>query len=140
MLVLPEIDDCPRHLVRRGVRVWIYQLGIAPACPRLEQGCRFLVHNYWLATQFGVNVPRELIDDGAPDADVLMFVTVRPIPSATLAFAGHCQEDEGGRAPYTPRRPTVGHVNIDPGSLYALEATRRRRALSKRAAAHAKGG
>ena len=77
-----------------------------------------------------VNVPRELIDDGAPDADVLMFVTVRPIPSATLAFAGHCQEDEGGRAPYTPRRPTVGHVNIDPGSLYALEAALAAEALA----------
>ena len=33
--------------------------------------------------------------NGAAGADVLILVTARPIPSATLAFAGHCQEDEG---------------------------------------------
>ena len=35
----------------------------------------------------------------------------------TLAFAGHCQEDEGSGTPYVPRRPLVGHVNIDPSSI-----------------------
>ena len=58
MLVLPELDECPTRLVERGVRVWIYQLGTSPACPRLRQGCRFFVHNFWLSQQFGVHVPR----------------------------------------------------------------------------------
>ena len=61
MLVLPEVDDCPTRLVERGVRVWIYQLGTSPACPRLRQGCRFFVHNFWLAQQYGVHVPREMV-------------------------------------------------------------------------------
>lgn len=61
MLILPEIDECPAHLVNRGVRVWIYQLGTSPACHRLRQGCRFFVHNSWLSNQFGVNVTRQMV-------------------------------------------------------------------------------
>jgi len=46
-----------------------------------------------------------------------MFVTSRPILGTALAFAGHCQEDTGSETPYLPRRPVMGHINVDPASL-----------------------
>ena len=61
---------------------------------------------------------------------VLIFVTARPVAGSALAFAGHCQEDQGrspadswqdGEVPrYIPRRPTVGHMNIDPATVFSL--------------------
>ena len=64
-----------------------------------------------------VHIPAKVLSGGSADTDVLIFVTVRPIASSTLAYAGQCQEDAGSRAPYAPRRPTVGHINIDPAEL-----------------------
>ena len=64
-----------------------------------------------------VAIPPALLERGSPATDVLIFVTTRPIASGTLAFAGHCQEDEGSQTPYVPRRPVVGHVNIDPAEI-----------------------
>lgn len=64
-----------------------------------------------------VDMPPSLLG-GVAGTDVLVLVTARPIPSSALAFAGHCQEDEGRASPsYTPRRPIVGHANVDPASL-----------------------
>ena len=40
-----------------------------------------------------VTVPAHLGSQGAPETDVLIFVTARPVAGAALAFAGHCQED-----------------------------------------------
>ena len=72
-----------------------------------------------------VTMPSALLRDGSAATDVLILVTARPIPSSTLAFAGHCQEDAGTAPPeaalYVPRRPTVGHINIDPASIGTLE-------------------
>ncbi|KAL1500700.1 hypothetical protein AB1Y20_013347 [Prymnesium parvum] len=64
-----------------------------------------------------IEIPPHLLEDGSPETDVLIFVTARPILGSALAFAGHCQEDEGSSAPYVPRRPLMGHINIDPASL-----------------------
>ena len=70
-----------------------------------------------------VRVPPAVLADGVADADVVIFVTARPIPSDALAFAGHCQSDQGDTDPYVPMRPLVGHVNVDPAELGALDAT-----------------
>ena len=70
-----------------------------------------------------VRVPPAVLADGVADADVVIFVTARPIPSDALAFAGHCQSDQGATDPYVPMRPLVGHVNVDPAELGALDAT-----------------
>ena len=64
-----------------------------------------------------VAIPAAVLQSGSAATDVLIFVTTRPIASGTLAFAGHCQEDEGSGTPYVPRRPVVGHVNISPASI-----------------------
>ena len=71
-----------------------------------------------------VAIPAALLQHGSAATDVLIFVTTRPIASGTLAFAGHCQEDEGSGTPYVPRRPVVGHVNIDPAEIDAEIAPR----------------
>ncbi len=68
-----------------------------------------------------VNMPARLVTAGSASTDVLIVVTARPIAGATIAFAGHCQQDEGTASPYAPKRPTVGHVNIDPASLEGVD-------------------
>lgn len=67
----------------------------------------------------GVTIPAHFVTSGALETDVLAFVTGRPILGAVLAYAGHCQEDQGGTS-YVPRRPSVGHINIDPASLSSI--------------------
>ncbi len=66
-----------------------------------------------------ITIPPEILRDGAPETDVLAFVTARPILGTALAFAGHCQEDQGSTS-YVPRRPSVGHINVDPASLLSV--------------------
>ena len=64
-----------------------------------------------------IAIPESFRSEGSTDTDVLIFVTSRPILGSALAFAGHCQEDAGSAEPYVPRRPIMGHINIDPTSL-----------------------
>ena len=65
-----------------------------------------------------VNIPPRLLADGSPETDVLILVSARPTAGSALAFAGHCQEDGGSaNGQYVPRRPTVGHMNIDPAAI-----------------------
>lgn len=115
VLVLPEVDACPEHLVARGVHVWIYQLGTSPACRRLRQGCRFLVHNFWLSTQYGVNVSRDLV--------------VRPPLNPT-----HLAERGWHMLPSAQRADTVvinGH-DLPSSALAAIEAACERVRLHRR--------
>ena len=44
-----------------------------------------------------IEIPAHIIKSGSPETDVIIFVTSRPIArnSEAVAFAGHCQEDEG---------------------------------------------
>ena len=66
-----------------------------------------------------LTIPQSLLNSGSASTDLLIFVTARPTAGSALAFAGHCQEDggliDGGQ--YIPRRPTVGHLNIDPAAI-----------------------
>ena len=70
-----------------------------------------------------VSIPEALGSPGVVGADLVVLVTARPIApaSSALAFAGFCQEDRGTPddqsppgTPYSPRRPTLGHINIKP--------------------------
>ncbi len=67
-----------------------------------------------------LDIPSDYVASGAAETDVLILLTARPIPSpSALALAGSCQEDAGSSSPYRPRRPTVGHLNLDPATLTA---------------------
>lgn len=52
--IVPEVEPCPKHLVERGVRVYIWLLaysGVDEACESHGQrgGCRYLAHNFALS-------------------------------------------------------------------------------------------
>ena len=83
-----------------------------------------------------VSIPPDILANGAPATDVLTFVTARPIIGTALAFAGHCQEDQGSSA-YVPRRPSVGHINVSPASLERLVLANRESAAAGSGAAGA---
>ena len=79
-----------------------------------------VVRNLHVTTRYcgfdgGVNIPEKYRTEGVPDADIVLFVTMRPIGSATkgsdtIAYAGHCETDQHGR-------PTVAHFNWAPMHL-----------------------
>ncbi|EOD40974.1 hypothetical protein EMIHUDRAFT_454065 [Emiliania huxleyi CCMP1516] len=62
----------------------------------------------------GVAVPREYATTGVEGADIVFFVTARPIAaqtgSDTIAFSGHCEVDQFGR-------PIAAHFNWSPVHL-----------------------
>lgn len=59
----------------------------------------------------GVRVPDEMRRRGIPDADFVVFVTMRPIKSPdTVAYSGHCEVDQTGR-------PIAAHFNWAPSQL-----------------------
>ncbi len=65
----------------------------------------------------GVHVPMWMHLHGVPDADIVIFVSARPIGAAgatgsTIAYAGYCESDQFGR-------PTAAHFNWDPSHLRA---------------------
>uniref|UniRef100_A0A7S1D0Z9 Glycosyl transferase family 1 domain-containing protein n=1 Tax=Cyclophora tenuis TaxID=216820 RepID=A0A7S1D0Z9_CYCTE len=60
VLIIPELMMCPQHLVRKGVNVFVWQLGATSFDARrnqTEEGCKHISHNYWLSSQFGLNLP-----------------------------------------------------------------------------------
>ncbi|CAA7399469.1 unnamed protein product [Spirodela intermedia] len=60
----------------------------------------------------GVQLPREYVEDGVSDADLVLLVTTRPTTGNTLAWAVACECDQWGRA-------IAGHVNVAPRHLTA---------------------
>ena len=59
----------------------------------------------------GVPVPQWMRDDGVPDADFVIFLTMRPINSQeTVAFSGHCEQDQTGR-------PVAAQFNWAPSQM-----------------------
>ncbi|XP_047327274.1 leishmanolysin-like peptidase [Impatiens glandulifera] len=64
----------------------------------------------------GVQLPREYVDDGVPEADLVLLVTTRPTTGNTLAWAVACERDQWGRA-------VAGHVNVAPRHLTAEAET-----------------
>lgn len=58
----------------------------------------------------GVSVPEYMRSEGV-DADMVLFVTMRPIDTPeTIAFCGHCETDQSGR-------PIAAHFNWAPSRL-----------------------
>ncbi|KAL4296012.1 hypothetical protein GQ457_12G019190 [Hibiscus cannabinus] len=64
----------------------------------------------------GVQLPREYVEDGVADADLVLLVTTRPTTGNTLAWAVACERDQWGRA-------IAGHVNVAPRHLTAEAET-----------------
>ncbi|KAJ7966711.1 Leishmanolysin-like peptidase [Quillaja saponaria] len=60
----------------------------------------------------GVQLPREYVEEGVSDADLVLLVTTRPTTGNTLAWAVACERDQWGRA-------IAGHVNVAPCHLTA---------------------
>ncbi|PWA76931.1 EGF-like, conserved site-containing protein [Artemisia annua] len=64
----------------------------------------------------GVQLPREYVEEGVADADLVLLVTTRPTTGNTLAWAVACERDQWGRA-------IAGHVNVAPRHLTAEQET-----------------
>ncbi|XP_022951479.1 leishmanolysin-like [Cucurbita moschata] len=64
----------------------------------------------------GVQLPREYVEEGIPNADLVLLVTTRPTTGNTLAWAVACERDQWGRA-------IAGHVNVAPRHLTAESET-----------------
>ena len=64
----------------------------------------------------GADVPNWMRNDGVPDADFIVFLTMRPIDSPdTIAYSGHCEVDQTGR-------PIAAHFNWAPAQLPAADS------------------
>eukprot|EP01018_Ginkgo_biloba_P018495 Gb_23702 [translate_table: standard] len=64
----------------------------------------------------GVQLPRQYVDEGVANADLVLLVTTRPTTGNTLAWAVACERDQWGRA-------IAGHVNVAPRHLTAEAET-----------------
>ncbi|KAL7607136.1 uncharacterized protein LOC111920667 [Lactuca sativa] len=64
----------------------------------------------------GVQLPREYVEKGVANADLVLLVTTRPTTGNTLAWAVACERDQWGRA-------IAGHVNVAPRHLTAEAET-----------------
>lgn len=64
----------------------------------------------------GVQLPREYVEEGISNADLVLLVTTRPTTGNTLAWAVACERDQWGRA-------VAGHVNVAPRHLTAEAET-----------------
>ncbi|XP_051150970.1 uncharacterized protein LOC127265279 [Andrographis paniculata] len=60
----------------------------------------------------GVQLPRQYVEEGIANADLVLLVTTRPTTGNTLAWAVACERDQWGRA-------IAGHVNVAPRHLTA---------------------
>eukprot|EP00854_Cymbomonas_tetramitiformis_P018817 gene18817-22482_t len=57
--IIPEVIACPRQLVDKGVRVYIYLLG--PSKIDKASGCAYIAHNFWLSYHANVNLTRDSV-------------------------------------------------------------------------------
>ncbi|KAI4375009.1 hypothetical protein MLD38_012931 [Melastoma candidum] len=64
----------------------------------------------------GVQLPREYVEEGVANVDLVLLVTTRPTTGNTLAWAVACERDQWGRA-------IAGHVNVAPRHLTAEAET-----------------
>jgi leishmanolysin len=64
----------------------------------------------------GVQLPREYVEEGIADTDLVLLVTTRPTTGNTLAWAVACERDQWGRA-------IAGHVNVAPRHLTSESGT-----------------
>ena len=97
-----------KDLIPRAVAFFSRLLRVVPVAGNLRLGisrCGF---------SGGVEVSREYAEHGVPDADIIFFVTARPIGAQsgadTIAYSGHCEVDQFGR-------PVAAHFNWSPEHL-----------------------
>ncbi|KAL8167894.1 hypothetical protein V2J09_009393 [Rumex salicifolius] len=64
----------------------------------------------------GVQLPRQYVEEGVSNADLVLLVTTRPTTGNTLAWAVACERDQWGRT-------IAGHVNVAPRHLTAEAET-----------------
>ena len=56
--IIPEIKSCPKNLIEKGVKVYIWQLSNVDASKNLAAGCKFISHTHFLAGANGLSLPR----------------------------------------------------------------------------------
>mmetsp|Transcript_22744 Transcript_22744/g.37657 ORF Transcript_22744/g.37657 Transcript_22744/m.37657 type:complete len:447 (+) Transcript_22744:52-1392(+) len=64
ILIIPEVDSCPKELVRRGVHVYIWLLRTRTKEENdldLRLGCQLLSHTFWASHANDVQLPRNRI-------------------------------------------------------------------------------
>ncbi len=69
-------------------------------------------------TQFSFSYPSQDLSSGVPSADLVLYVTLRPVAGTTLAFAGACS----GQRDAASGRPTAGFVNVNVARLKVGDA------------------
>lgn len=114
VLTPSKVDLLQNDLMPRAVAFFSLLLRVTPVAGNLRLGlprCGF---------SGGVQVSAEYAARGIPDADIVFFVTARPIgPQSgadTIAYSGHCEVDQFGR-------PVAAHFNWSPEHLDAPESS-----------------
>ena len=56
--IIPEIVRCPKILIEKGVKVFIWQLSNVETEENLAAGCKYISHIHFLASANGLSIPR----------------------------------------------------------------------------------
>lgn len=102
-------DTLVKRLMPQAVDFFSHLLRVRPVQGALR------LNSFFCGFDGGVQVPRRLRAQGVAEADMVIFLTARPIRSdsrttETIAFAGHCERDQYGR-------PIGAHFNWSPRQL-----------------------
>eukprot|EP01133_Synstelium_polycarpum_P012776 gene12776-14991_t len=122
-------DDVPTDLFVRTLTSLVFPTAINILSRLLSvpvrDGNLFLDQDVWTRTSrqcsAGVYVPDEYVENhgaGVADADIVLFVTLRPLQSPSIASGLPCNfkvYDYEGRKVYG--RPLAGNINISPGTF-----------------------
>lgn len=108
LLTAAKVHLLENELMPRAVAFFSRLLRVTPVAGNLRLGlprCGF---------SGGVQVSPDYASRGVPDADIVFFVTARPIGAQsgadTIAYSGHCEVDQFGR-------PVAAHFNWSPEHL-----------------------
>ena len=105
VLTQEKRDTLAKVLMPQAVEFFSQLLRVRPVQGALR------LHSFNCGFEGGVRVPSWLRDEGTTDADMIIFLTARPISmSETIAYAGHCETDQYGR-------PIAAHFNWSPAQL-----------------------
>jgi hypothetical protein len=61
ILIIPEICSCPKNLIDKGVKVYIWLLSVKDTAGGLAAGCKYISHTHFLAKADGFSVPRSQV-------------------------------------------------------------------------------
>jgi hypothetical protein len=114
LLTPAKVHLLEEELMPRAVAFFSRLLRVTPVAGNLRLGlprCGF---------SGGVQIPTGYAAHGIPDADIVFFVTARPIGAQsgadTIAYSGHCEVDQFGR-------PVAAHFNWSPEHLDPPESS-----------------